>query len=113
MEIIKCLSNASIVSGFKILEYKTFPNGFYIKISAFLKDQSELHIREYSDNIERNYSYHWQDKNSNLIIRWDNAPHHPKLFNSPHHKHTDIGDIEPSNEVILEDVLKVISKILK
>lgn len=44
MEIIKYLSESSIVSDFKILEYKTFPNGFYIKISARLKDSSTLNI---------------------------------------------------------------------
>lgn len=109
MEIIKCLSNSSVVSEFKILEYKTFQNGFYIKIAANLKNNTELHIREYSDADERNYSYHWQNKNSELIIRWDNSPHYPDLFNAPHHKHHS-GKVEPSNEITLDDVLKTISK---
>jgi hypothetical protein len=109
MEIIKCLNNSPIISEFKILEYKTFSNGFYIKITAYLKNQSELHIREYSDPLERNYSYHWQSQNGELIIRWDNSPHYPDLFNAPHHKHQS-GKVEPSGDIILDDVLKAISK---
>lgn len=69
MEIIKCLDNSSIVTNFRILEYKTFPDGFYVKISAYLKNQTKLQIREYSDSIERNYSYHWQNKSGEMLIR--------------------------------------------
>jgi len=112
MEIIESLKNSPIVSDFKILEYKTFPDGFYIKIFASLKDKSQLHIREYSDDTERNYSYHWQNDKNKLIIRWDNSPHYPGFFNAPHHKHVS-GKVEPSSEVTLEDVLEVILKAIK
>jgi len=107
MEIISCLNNSTIVSDFRILEYKTFTNGFYIKIFVLLIDQTELYMREYSDPTERNYSYHWQNKNGKLITRWDNSPHYPGLFNTPHHKHIQ-GKVEPSEEITLEDVLKKI-----
>lgn len=30
------------------------------------------------------------------IIGWDNAPHHPKLSNFPHHVHYEDGRIEAS-----------------
>jgi hypothetical protein len=33
------------------------------------------------------YRYHFQDKQNNLIFRYDNAPHFPTLDNFPHHKH--------------------------
>jgi len=33
------------------------------------------------------YSYHWQEKTSKLLKRWDNAAHHPKLSTNPHHVH--------------------------
>ena len=46
-----------------------------------------MYIKEYVDVNERNYSYHWQDKNQKLILRWDNSPHHKDVLTFPHHKH--------------------------
>ncbi len=36
------------------------------------------------------YSYHWCRANGELIKRWDNTPHFPRLPNFPHHIH--VGD---------------------
>jgi hypothetical protein len=33
------------------------------------------------------YRYHFQDKEKNLIFRYDNTPHFPNLKSFPHHKH--------------------------
>ncbi len=111
MEILKWLELYPIVKDFRILEYKTFNFGFFIKIKVILVDNSELYIREYSDIKERNYSYHWQDEYGELKIRWDNAPYHPESITYPHHKH--IGQkIESSNEIIIKEVLEVINTML-
>ena len=53
-----------------------------------------------------------EDKNGNIIIRWDNAPHYKNIKTVPHHKHTKNG-VEESDEVCLEDVLKYIENYLK
>jgi len=37
------------------------------------------------------YRYHFQDKNSGLVFRYDNTPHFPDLANFPHHKHNPAG----------------------
>ena len=109
MEILKWLETSSAVKDFTVLDYKSFKGGFYIKIKAALTDDSVIFIKEYADQNERNYSYHWQDINDKMIIRWDNSPHHPKLFNSPHHKHTE-GKTLPSSEIVVKDILVVIEK---
>ena len=31
------------------------------------------------------YSYHYQDRNSDLIFRYDMAPHHQEVKTFPHH----------------------------
>ena len=41
------------------------------------------------------YRYHFQDKNSELVFRYDNTPHFPNLPDFPHHKHNPAGT-EPS-----------------
>ncbi len=58
---------------------------------------------------EYNYSFHWQDINNNLIIRWDNSPHHKEISTYPHHKHIR-GTTEPSKEISLKEVMVYIEK---
>lgn len=73
-------------------------------------DDSQLFIRDYLfDGKEKKYSFHWQDKERNLIIRWDNQPHWEKIRTFPHHKHKD-GEVLESKEYTLEKVLDVIAK---
>ena len=55
------------------------------------------------------YRYHYMDKKNNLIFRYDNANHHPKIKTFPHHKHTKDNVIE-STEPELFDVLLEILK---
>ena len=70
-----------------------------------------LFIKEYISSTEHLYSYHWQKENGDLIIRWDNSPHHKSLITFPHHKHS--PDLEESYETTFKDVIKVIKKIMK
>ena len=112
MEILKCLESFEVVKGYEILSFKTFYDGFYIKIKVLLIDGSILYIREYVDSNERNYSYHWQDKNGNLIIRWDNAPHHKEIKTYPHHKHI-ANKVLESFEITCEKILEVITLEIK
>ena len=93
-----------LIRGYEILDFKGGERFYYVKIRAKLIDGSELHIREFFSSDDFLYSYHWQDEDGSLIVRWDNAPHHPHLKSYPHHKHA--PDIEESGEMSLEEVLK-------
>jgi hypothetical protein len=95
-----------ITKSFEILDFKSSDRFYYLKIRAVLVDCSELHIREFYSSDNALYSYHWQDESGSLRIRWDNAPHHPKLRTHPHHKHAPL--LEESEEMCLEEVLKEI-----
>jgi len=33
------------------------------------------------------YRYHFQDRQNNLVFRYDNTPHFPEINSFPHHKH--------------------------
>ena len=76
---------------------------------ALLVDYSYLHIREIwkAESLTK-YSYYWFTSGNQLIVGWDNAPHHPNLENFPHHKHTEKG-IEASSEFDLPAVLECIA----
>ncbi len=88
-------------------------NEGFLKIKLVLLDQSQLHIFEYikikNSPIVENYRYHWQDKNSNVIKRWDNAPHHKSIPTFPHHVHEG-ESVKPSQQPNINQVLNIISK---
>jgi len=100
-----------IIKGFEVQDFKGSDRFYFLKIKAVLVDGSELHIREFFSLDNTLYSYHWQDENGSLRIRWDNAPHHPHLRTYPHHKHT--PELKESEEIRLEEVLKVIREKLQ
>lgn len=110
MEILGLLSRLKFVKTYEVVDYEKWSSGFYYKIKLIFKNDSELHVKEYFDKGgERNYSYHWQDKNADMIIRWDNAPHHKKLLTYPHHKHIE-NKIYESSEITLTEVLEYIQR---
>ncbi len=63
----------------------------FLKGSLYFADGSLLHLREYVNIqhvVERYmYVYQYQDRNGDLVFRYDNSPHFPHLPTFPHHKH--------------------------
>jgi hypothetical protein len=55
------------------------------KLRLNIKDGSYLDIWLSEDN---DYAYHWEHRRqSGMIYRWDNAPHHPEAPTFPNHFH--------------------------
>ncbi len=105
---LELLKSHPIIRPYDINDYQSGENFYFLKTTIFLLNDTELHIREFISEDDRHYSYHWQNTQGNLIIRWDNAPHHKKLKTFPYHKHS--PDLEESKEVSLEEVLRAIEK---
>ena len=109
------LTASPIVKDIEILdEFITSVSGF-LDCRVLLIDGSELYVSEYftvlKDRIKRDkYSYHLQ-KRGELLIRWDNAPHHKEVSSYPHHKHIR-NKIESSQETNLRTVLNFIKSFL-
>ncbi|MBI4649175.1 MAG: hypothetical protein HY738_21925 [Bacteroidia bacterium] len=87
-----------------------------IEGEVFFNDSSQLDFNEVVNTNQKSkqkYSYHYMDKNKELIFRYDNVQHHREIKTFPHHKHTENGIIE-SSEPNLEKILTEIEqKILK
>ncbi len=83
-----------------------------IKAKIILVDRSVLHIKEYLDakyKIEKvSYAYQYQDRNGELIFRYDNAVHRPAL-RFKEHKHTKDGVII---EASLPDISDIIDEVV-
>ncbi len=84
--------------------------GETLQLILYLEDGTNLRLTEKwrGEALER-YSYYWLTNSNELKIGWDNAAHHKKLKNFPHHKHI-AGEPspQPSNETTLDAVIRVI-----
>lgn len=109
MEILRLLDHAIWIESYEVQDYRQWEGGFYYRIKILIEDHSTLFVREYVDDKERAYSFHWLDQNNMMITRWDNAPHHKDIETFPHHKHTPDGIFE-NLEITLPDVLEEILK---
>jgi hypothetical protein len=112
VEILRLLEDSSVVQSYEVLDFKTFADGWYYKIEVQFEDDSVLHAWEYADQEERNYSYHWQDEDNQLRIRWENAPHHGHISTHPHRRHAG-DDVQPSGEISFAEVLEYIEARLR
>jgi hypothetical protein len=101
---------ANCIATFAVLLQETRSELRKTKIRVTLVDNSVLFLREIIiENILFDYSYHWQEENGTLIIRWDNAAHYPTIATYPHHKHVGSENvIMPSYEQNLEQVMSYI-----
>ena len=83
-----------------------------LRVVLYFEDGSNLRITELwnGDALSR-YSYYWLTAENELKTGWDNAPHHTRLLNFPHHKHLGRqASMQPSFETTLEDVMQAIVK---
>lgn len=53
------------------------------------------------------YRYHYQDPSTGIVVRYDNAPHHPEIPTHPDHKHTSDMVLASSHPSIEQVVLEV------
>lgn len=85
-------------------------DGETLRLILHLNNGSNLRVTEqWQGKTLLRYSYYWLTAVNELITGWDNAPHHTRLNNFPHHKHvTSQANIQPSFETCLEDVMAVI-----
>lgn len=71
----------------EILDKVQEPDRILTYLKAELKGEFTLYVRELLTPRDKLYSYHLQDKNAKLILRYDNAHYYKEIITSPHHKH--------------------------
>ena len=118
-DLAKLISNYSktdlILSSKLMIDARTERIGL-VKCTIVFINESKLFSTEYLDlryKVEKlTYSFHYQDKDGNLIFRYDNAAHKPTMT-CINHKHIKDNIIE-SEVTELKDILEeIISDYLK
>ncbi|MDR3556866.1 MAG: DUF6516 family protein [Syntrophobacteraceae bacterium] len=74
---------------------------------GFLLELNEAIIAIGTTIRHLDYRYHFQDRQSQLVFRYDNTPHFPDLEKFPHHKHIDrevVGCEKPSIPQLFEEI---------
>ena len=102
--IIAALRQSPLVRDLEIFEVIEEVSVQLLRVRVEIIDGSLLYVREAFFSHASKYSYHWQTRTGELLLRWDNAPHHPEISTHPHHKHAGEG-IGPSARVSIEEVL--------
>jgi len=74
--------------------------------TGYLLELNEAAIVEAGHVKHLSYRYHFQDRENNLVFRYDNTPHFPDLKSFPHHKHQE-NKVSPVEK---PPILKVIEE---
>ena len=110
-EIEKIIKGDSLVILSDFQRIYTSQNTAYIKAKVRFIDNSFLsifhHVHDENGLFGFDYRYHYMDSKNTMIFRYDNAPHHPEVQSSPHHKHTSSG-IKESEMPNIRDILSEI-----
>lgn len=108
-EIISALKESKLFPSIDIVELIDEEYVRLIKVKASVLDGTMLYITELHTRDYQKYSYHWQEENGELIVRWDNKPHWKNLKTFPHHRH-EKDKVFPSYRVNVYDVIEEIRK---
>lgn len=82
-----------------------FPKGYML-------EWNEAVIGEEGHVEHLGYRYHFQDRDNNLIFRYDNTPHFPGLKTFPNHKHLP-DNVMAANRPSVFEVLKQVNELLR
>lgn len=110
-EIVKKLSECDFVDKIEVIEMVDEHSIKLLKVKSEIRNETVLYISELHTREYQKYSYHWQSRNGELLLRWDNSPHHRELPNFPYHLHRG-SSIEASFRVEIDDVLSEIRGLL-
>ena len=108
---------SAIVVTYDLDTVQVSPNTGYVEGEITFKDDSQLSffefLRQTDRKIEREkYRYHFMDTDNRLIFRYDNAPHHPEIATSPHHKHLPTGVLVSTGPYFADVLAEVESYVL-
>lgn len=100
---INTLRNSKLVKRIAQTQVDSTGDAYVLKVRAELVNGWSLHYWEHGTSKIRRYSFHVL-LGRRMVVRWDNAPHHPEVESFPHHRHAG-RRIEAVKDMTVELVL--------
>lgn len=107
-DLIGVFAEYPFILSYQVLKFERTQTTRRLKLAVEMVDGSRLMISEATNPRGFRYAYHWQDAAGQLLVQWDNAPHHHALPTFPDHFHNG-STIEPSMQPTIRDVLDYIA----
>jgi len=107
---LKILKQSKIVAKIISVDFDSAAGCSLLKIRAELINRWRLQVWEHRTPVMRRYAYHVFE-GGNMVVRWDNAPHHRGISTFPHHKHI-YREIVESEVMKISDVLAELEKMI-
>jgi len=114
-EIKAKLITSQVIKSFSIVQEQAQEDRGYFRVRLFLVNGDFVELAEYFiiTNFQRKterYRYQWMKGDyTQLIRRWDNVPHFPRLDHFPDHVHIEQEDyVEPSQSRNILQILELI-----
>lgn len=112
-QIEATLARSPVIVTTNLVKEKRSPSIGFLEGRLTFMDGLLLHFVEFV-NVKTavdkyKYSYHYQDANTQMIFRYDMAPHHKDVATFPHHKHIAASsDVLEALPPTLRDILNEI-----
>lgn len=108
---IAILRSSEIVKRIVSTKFDGVADTYILKVRAELTNGWFIECWEHKTPRLKRYSFHIF-KDGKMIIRWDNAPHYPRIRGFPHHKH--IGErVVGSDEMTARKVLAELENMIR
>jgi hypothetical protein len=114
-EVKETLLTHPHVVALQIVRERVTATDCHLRARLLFLDSSHLEFSEYAQRQPDGsvgvvtYSYNWTNSSHELIRRWDNTPHHPRLAGFPHHVHDgrakDVLPGQPTNILAVLDII--------
>ena len=82
-------------------------SGYVMFRKKWVLEFDEIISQERIEIKKLKYRYHVMDKDKQLIFRYDNVSHFPKIKTHPHHKHTKDKVVESNSPGLLEVIEEI------
>ncbi|MCJ7478822.1 MAG: DUF6516 family protein [Candidatus Nanohaloarchaeota archaeon QJJ-7] len=107
-ETLQVLRDSSIVENVEDISFQGYEETFRLEARAILVNAWKLDVFIHRTEDRDRYSFHVSE-DAELVVRWDNAPHHPGIRTHPYHRHEN-DEIHPSEEMDVRKVLREIGE---
>jgi len=108
---INKLRNSKIVKRIIQTQVDSTGDAYVLRTRAELVNGWLLHYWEHGNRRIRRYSFQVL-LGRKMVVRWDNAPHHPKIRSFPHHKHVGRA-MEASRDMTVDLVLAELQRMIE